>query len=181
MFLDQIAVAMCPTTVFEFDECDVKNEEIFEKLSETSSGNFCLQKLSEWREFLKKQATHDLSTKPNDMSNETEVNNELSRGEANDREPSPGIANNDVQTSASIVSQDIVNKDDSTTDNILQPQSTQPALLIEEHTNHQNTDDNVEAKFLIADDESSKSSVAEKSPTKKPLGQAIEHRRKKNL
>ena len=64
---------MFPTTVFEFDECDVKNEEIFEKLRETSSGNFCLQKLSEWREFLTKQATHDLSTKHNVMSNETET------------------------------------------------------------------------------------------------------------
>ena len=103
---------MFPTTVFEFDKCDVKNEEIFEKLREMSSGNFCLQKLSEWREFLTKQATHDLSTKPNVMSNETEIYNEISREEANDCKPAPGIANNDFQTAASIVSQDIVNKDD---------------------------------------------------------------------
>ena len=101
---------MFPTTVFDFDECDVKNEEIFEKLRETSSGNFCLQKLSEWREFLTKQATHDLSTNPNVVSNETEVNNEISRAAANECKPAPSIANNDVQTSASIVSQDIVNK-----------------------------------------------------------------------
>ena len=54
MFLDRIAVAMFPTTVFDFDECDVKNEEIFEKLRGMSSGNFCLQKLSEWRDFFDK-------------------------------------------------------------------------------------------------------------------------------
>ena len=58
------------------------------------------------------------------------MNNESSRAGANDWEAAPGVANNDVQTSASIISQDIVNKDDSTTENILQPQTTQPALLI---------------------------------------------------
>ena len=67
------------------------------------------------------------------------------------------------------------------TENILQPQTTQPALLIEEHTNQQNTDDNVEAEFPIADDDSSKSSVAEMPRTKIPLGQEIERRRKKNF
>ena len=96
-------------------------------------------------------------------------------------EPAPGIANNDFQTSASIVSQDIVNKDDSTTENILQPQTTQPALLIEEHTNQLNRDNNVEAEFPIEDDDSSKSSVAKMPPTKTPLGQANECRRKKNF
>ena len=35
MFLDWIAVTMFPTAVFEFDKCDVKNEEIFKKLRET--------------------------------------------------------------------------------------------------------------------------------------------------
>ena len=115
------------------------------------------------------------------MSNETEVNNEQSRAEANDCKQAPGIANNDFQTSASIVSQEIVNKDDSTTDNILQPQSTQPALLTEEHTIHQNSDDYVEAKFPIADDESSIAFVAGTPPTKTPLGPAIERRRKKIL
>ena len=172
---------MFPTTVFEFDECDVKNEEIFEKLRGMSSGNFCLQKLSEWRDFFTKQATHDLSTNPNDITHEPDVNNESSRSGANDCKPAPGIANNDAQTAASVITQDIVNKDDSTTDNILQPQSTQPALLIEEHTNQQNTDDNVEAEFPIAEDDSSKSSVAKAPPTKKPLGQAIERRRKKSV
>ena len=39
----------------------------------------------------------------------------------------------------------------------------------------------MEAEFPIADDESSKSSVAEMPPAKKPLGQAIERRRKKNV
>ena len=87
---------------------------------------------------------------------------------------------NDVQTSASIVSQDIVNKDDSTTFNILQPQTTQPALFIEDHTIQQNSDDNMEAEFPIADDDSSKSSVAKMPPIKKPFGPAIERRRKKN-
>ena len=117
-----------------------------------------------------KTGHHDLSTNPNDIPNEPEVNNESSRSGANDCGPAPGIANNDVKTSASIVLQDIVNMDDSTTDNILQPQSIQ-----------QNSDDNVEAEFPMADDESSKSSVAETPPTKKPLGQAIERRRKKKL
>ena len=84
------------------------------------------------------------------------------------------VANNDSQTSASIITQDIVNKDDSMTENILQPQTTQPALLIEEHTNQQNTDDNVEAEFPIADDDSSKSSVAKLPTTKKTSGQEIE-------
>ena len=112
---------MFPTTVFDFDECDVKNEEIFEKVRGMSSGNFCLQKLSEWREFLTKQATHDLSTKPNDIPKEPEVNNESSRSGANDCEPSLGVANNDVQTSTSIVTQDIVNRDDPTIEIILQP------------------------------------------------------------
>ena len=71
-----------------------------------------------------KQATHDLSNNPNDMFNDTEMNNEMSRAEANDRKPAPGIANNYIQTSASIVLQDIVNKDDSITENIFQPQTT---------------------------------------------------------
>ena len=96
-----------------------------------------------------KQATLDLSTNPNDIPNEPDVNNESSRSGANDCEPAPGIANNDAQTSAPIVSQDIVNRDNPTIENIFQPQTTQPALLIEEHTNQQNTDDNVKLSFQL--------------------------------
>ena len=68
----------------------------------------------------------------------------------------------------------MVNRDDPPIENILQPQTTQLALLIEDYTNQRNTDDNVEAEFPIQDDDSSKdedqSSVAREPPTKKTIG-----------